>query len=67
MIPDDQEEITKIDRRMQRNEKFLSILPTKGPTAYQEFVKALEVNQSFLACKLLREGKYIISLLVGNE
>lgn len=60
MIPDDQEEITKIDRRMQRNEKFLSILPTKGPTAYQEFVKALEVNQSFLACKLLREELKVV-------
>ena len=67
MTPDDQEEITKIVRRTLRNAKFLSILSTSGPTAYQEFVNALEKNQSFLACKLLREGKYIIPLFVDYE
>ena len=46
MISDDQEEITKIARRTRRNEEFLSILSRRGPTAYQEFVKALEENQS---------------------
>ena len=67
MISDDQEEITKIARRTRRNEEFLSILSRRGPTAYQEFVKALEENQSFLACKLLREGKYFIPLVVDFE
>ena len=67
MTPDDQEKINKIATRKLQSEEFLSILPRRGPKAYQEFVNALEENQSFLACKLLREGKYIIPLLVDYE
>ena len=32
------------------------ILTTKGPRAYEEFVKALEKDHCFLACQLLKEG-----------
>lgn len=60
MTPGDQEGINKIYRRTNRTEEFLRILPTRGPGAYQEFVRALEEKQAFLACVLLREGKYII-------
>lgn len=61
MTPDDQEEINKIPTRRSQSEDFLRKLPTKGPRAYQEFVKALEKKQSFLACILLREGRYNLS------
>ena len=61
MTPNDQEGINNITTRRSRSEEFLRILPTRGPTAYQEFVKALEENQSFLVCILLRDGRYILS------
>jgi len=57
MTPDDQQEINKISTRISQSEEFLSILPRRGPTAYPEFVKALEEKQPFLACILLREGR----------
>ena len=38
------------------------ILATKGPRAYEEFVKALEKNHCFLARKLLKEGAYSAGL-----
>jgi len=57
MTPDDQEGINKIATQRSQSEEFLRILRTRGPTAYQEFVKALEKNQSFLACILLRDGR----------
>ena len=60
MTSDDKERINKIDKRKRQSEEFLSILPKRGPRAYQEFVKALEEKQPSLACILLREGRYII-------
>jgi len=60
MTPDDQEEINKRPTRRSQSEEFLRKLPTRGPRAYQEFVKALEKNQSFLACILLREELKIV-------
>ena len=67
MTLDHQEKINKIATRKLQSEEFLSILLRSGPKAYQEFVNALEENQSFLACKLLREGKYFIPLVVDYE
>jgi len=59
MTSGDKERINKIDKRKRQSEEFLSILPARGPRAYQEFVKALEEKQPCLACILLREGRYI--------
>lgn len=54
-----QERIKNIDpTRRGKNEELLTILPTRGPKAYAVFVKALEKTQPFLACLLLREGRY---------
>jgi len=55
MTSGDKERINKIDKRKRQSEEFLSILPARGPRAYQEFVKALEEKQPCLACILLRE------------
>ena len=63
LTSDEQEEINKITTRRSQREEFLRKLQTGGPAAYGEFVNALEKNQSFLACKLLREGKNIIPSL----
>ena len=60
MTSDDKERISKIDKRKRQSEEFMNILLRRGPRAYQEFVKALEDKQPFLACILLREGTYII-------
>lgn len=65
MTPDDQEGINKIPTRGSQSEEFLSILPTRGPTAYPEFVKALEEKQPFLACILLREGRLVYYTIPG--
>lgn len=56
MTSDDQERINKIDKRRSHSKEFLSTLRARGPRAYEEFVKALEEKQPFLACILLREG-----------
>jgi len=61
MTPNDQEGINNITTRRSRSEEFLRILPTRGPTAFQQFVKALEEHKPFLACTLLRDGRYILS------
>ncbi|KAL9967529.1 hypothetical protein ACROYT_G025775 [Oculina patagonica] len=51
-----QERIRNIDPTPRgRSEQLLSILPNRGPRAYEVFVKALEKTQPFLACLLLRE------------
>ncbi|XP_020629991.1 caspase-2-like [Orbicella faveolata] len=55
MTSDDTKRINKIDKRKRQSQEFLSILPARGPRAYQEFVKALEEKQPSLACILLRE------------
>ena len=55
---DHQEIIKNITSRKGRCEEFLTILPTRGPRAYEVFVKALEKTQPFLACILLRAGRY---------
>lgn len=65
MTPDDQEGMNDIPTRGRRSEKFLSILPARGPTAYPEFVKALEEKQPFLACILLREGRLVYYTIPG--
>ena len=55
---DHQEKIKHIGTRKGGSEVLLAILPTRGPCAYKSFLKALEKTQSFLACLLLREGRY---------
>ena len=59
MTSGDKERVNKIDKLKRQSEEFLSMLPARGPRAYQEFVKALEEKQPCLACILLREGWYI--------
>ncbi len=56
LTEDDQQRNQTIATRKDRSEEFLKILKTCGPCAYEEFVKALEQKQTFLACLLLREG-----------
>ncbi len=58
---DDQEGNRKLATRREKIEEFLTILPTRGPCAYEEFVKALENSQAFLACLLLKEGTGLFS------
>ena len=41
----------------ERNEALIDILKKRGSQAFPKFVEALEKNQAFLACMLLREGR----------
>lgn len=54
----DQEKIEEKPSQKEKSEELLMILATKGLRAYEEFVKALEKDQCFLACQLLKEGTY---------
>ena len=54
----DKDKIDEKHTRKDKSEQLLLILATKGPWAYEEFVKALEKDHCFLACQLLKEGKY---------
>jgi len=52
----DKEKIEEKHSQKEKNEELLMMLATKGPKAYEEFVKALEKDDCFLACQLLKEG-----------
>jgi len=58
LTPGDIEKVEEKPSQREKSEELLMILATKGPKAYKEFVKALEKNQCFLACQLLKEGAY---------
>ena len=53
----DERETFKGMARCSQCEELLALLPRKGPGAYGEFVNALEKEQAFLACLLLRDGR----------
>ncbi len=61
LTPDDKDRIEEKQTRKGKSEQLLLILATKGPAAYEEFVKALEKDHSSLACQLLKEGRYMWS------
>lgn len=56
LTSDDKEKIEENPSQREKSEELLMMLATKGPRAYEEFVKALEKDQYFLACQLLKEG-----------
>jgi len=58
LTSDDIEKIEEKHSQEEKNEELLMVLATKGPRAYEEFVKALEKDHCFLACQLLKEGTY---------
>jgi len=53
----DKKKIEENPSQKEKNEEPLMILATKGPRAYEEFVKTLEKDQCSLACQLLKEEK----------
>jgi len=55
----DKEKVEEKPSQREKSEELLMILATKGPRAYEEFVKALEKNHCFLAYQLLKEGVYM--------
>jgi len=57
LTSDDIEKIEEKHSQEEKNEELLMVLATKGPRAYEEFVKALEKDHCFLACQLLKEEK----------
>ena len=59
LTSDDKDKIEEKVTQKNKSEQLLMISATKGPEAYEEFVKALENDHCFLACKLLKEGGYI--------
>lgn len=58
LTSDDKEKVGEKPSQREKSEELLMILATKGPRAYEEFVKVLEKNHCFLACQLLKEGAY---------
>lgn len=72
LTSDDNEKIEEKPSQREKSEELLMTLATKGPRAYEEFVKALEKDHCFLACQLLKEGIYsagqheIVSVLVSK-
>ena len=58
LTSDDKEKIEEKPSQKGKNEELLMMLATKGPRAYEEFVKALEKTQCSLACQLLKEGMH---------
>ena len=56
LTSDDKDKIEENPSQREKNEELLMMLATKGPRAYEEFVKALEKDHCFLACQLLKEG-----------
>ena len=60
LTSDDKDKIEENPSQKEKNEELLMMLATKGPRAYEEFVKALEKDHCFLACQLLKEGMYSV-------
>ena len=52
----DEQEVKVKATREDRIDKLLDILPRRGPTAFDDFVKALQEVQPFLATPLLQES-----------
>ena len=56
----DKEKIEEnLTRKQDKNEQLLQTIREKGPGAYENFLEALEKGQWFLACQLLKKGRYI--------
>ncbi|KAJ7371918.1 hypothetical protein OS493_022015 [Desmophyllum pertusum] len=53
----DEQEVKVKATREDRIDKLLEILPRRGPTAFDDFVKALQEMQPFLAAPLLQESE----------
>ena len=72
LTSDDKEKIEEKPSQREKSEELLMTLVTKGPRAYEEFVRALEKDHCFLVCQLLKEGIYragqheIVSVLVSK-
>jgi len=58
LTSDEKQKIEKKHSQREKSEELLMMLASKGPREYEEFVKALEKDQCFLACQLLKEGMY---------
>ena len=58
LTSDEKEKIEENPSQREKVEELLMMLATKGPRAYEEFVKVLEEDHCFLACQLLKEGMY---------
>ena len=55
----DEQEVKVKATREDRIDKLLEILPRRGPKAFDEFVKALQEVQPFLASPMIQEaGNY---------
>ena len=52
----DEQEVKVKATREDRIDKLLDILPRRGPKAFEEFVKALQEVQPFLAAPLIQEA-----------
>ena len=52
----DQEKVQAEATRREKIDKLLDIMPRKGPEAFDNFLKALQKIQSFLAVPLLQES-----------
>ena len=59
----DEQEVKVKATREDRIDKLLDLLPRRGPTAFDDFVKALQKVQPFLATPLLQESGNIDSFL----
>lgn len=57
--PEDEQEVKAKAARGKMIDELLEILPRKGPTAFDNFVKALQEVQPFLAVYLLQEAGII--------
>lgn len=57
--PEDEQEVKAKATRGKMIDELLEILPRKGPTAFDNFVKALQEVQPFLAVYLLQEAGII--------
>ena len=52
----DEQEVKVKATREERIDKLLEILPRRGPTAFDDFVRALQEVQPFLAAPLVQES-----------
>lgn len=53
--PEDEQKVKAKATRQTMIDELLEILPRKGPTAFDNFVKALQEVQPFLAAELFQE------------
>ena len=70
LVVTDEQDVKIKTTREDRIDKLLEILPRRGPEAFDDFVKALQEVQPFLAVPLVQEsGKHneIVFLLTLNN